>query len=77
VAVLAEYRKVIDAAGAERIRATATSADRDAANRDDFFSRATEALGVRPEVISGDEEAALSFRASPPPVRPARARSWS
>lgn len=61
VRVLAEYRSVIDDLGATRVRATATSAARDAANTDAFFDAATNALGVRPEVISGDEEAALSF----------------
>jgi exopolyphosphatase/guanosine-5'-triphosphate,3'-diphosphate pyrophosphatase len=62
VAVLQEYRKLIDEHEAERVRATATSASRDAGNRDDFFAAAEQATGVRPEVISGQEEAALSFR---------------
>ena len=43
------------------VRATATSAARDASNRDDFFTAAHDALGVTPELLSGDEEAALSF----------------
>ena len=42
-------------------RATATSAARDATNRDDFFAPALDVLGVTPELLSGDEEAALSF----------------
>ena len=46
LAVLREYREAIDAHGVERVRATATSAARDAANRDDFFAAATDALGV-------------------------------
>jgi exopolyphosphatase/guanosine-5'-triphosphate,3'-diphosphate pyrophosphatase len=40
---------------------TATSASRDAKNRDEFFDAAHEILGVRPEVISGTEEGRLSF----------------
>lgn len=44
-----------------RVRAVATSATRDAGNAPDFLDRATRALGVRPEVISGDEEARLSY----------------
>ena len=44
-----------------RVRATATSAARDATNRDDFFAAAHDALGVTPELLSGEEEAALSF----------------
>src|SRR4051812_9384601 len=59
--VLREYRGVIQDLGATRVRATATSAARDAANREEFFDAAEEALGRRPELLSGDEEAALSF----------------
>ena len=59
--VLADYRAAARAAGADRLRAVATSAVRDAYNRVAFLERAGEALGVRPEVIGGEEEAALSF----------------
>lgn len=45
----------------EKVRMVATSATRDAENREDFFSMTEELLGVRAEVISGEEEAALSF----------------
>jgi exopolyphosphatase/guanosine-5'-triphosphate,3'-diphosphate pyrophosphatase len=66
IAVLREYREVLVAAGVEvgpdSVRMTATSAARDAANRDDFFAAAEQAIGVAPELISGHEEAALSFR---------------
>ena len=62
VAALAAYRGVIDdIGGVTEIRATATSAARDASNHDDFFGPATEALGVTPELLSGAEEARLSF----------------
>ncbi|MCU1452644.1 MAG: hypothetical protein JWN46_790 [Acidimicrobiales bacterium] len=61
VAVLREYREVMDRHGVTRVRMTATSAARDAANHDLFFDGADEAVGVRPELLSGDEEAALSF----------------
>jgi exopolyphosphatase/guanosine-5'-triphosphate,3'-diphosphate pyrophosphatase len=60
-AVLAEYSGVIRSLGATRVRATATSAARDASNRDEFFDAAERALGTRPELLSGDDEAALSF----------------
>jgi exopolyphosphatase/guanosine-5'-triphosphate,3'-diphosphate pyrophosphatase len=60
-AVLEEYRAAIDAAGATAVRATATSAARDAANADVFFDAAARALGVRPELLSGQEEGELSF----------------
>lgn len=61
LAVLREYRGVIDDLGVEVVRATATSASRDAGNRDDFFDPAEQTLGVRPELISGHEEAELEF----------------
>jgi exopolyphosphatase/guanosine-5'-triphosphate,3'-diphosphate pyrophosphatase len=60
-AVLREYRDAIAEYGVTHVRATATSAARDATNRDEFFTAAHDALGVTPELLSGDEEAALSF----------------
>lgn len=62
VAVLAEYRAAMEGANVTRVRATATSAARDAENSQQFFDAAEQALGVRPELLSGDEEARLSFR---------------
>jgi exopolyphosphatase/guanosine-5'-triphosphate,3'-diphosphate pyrophosphatase len=47
--------------GAARVRAVATSAARDARNGADFFDAAERALGVRPELLSGDAEARCSF----------------
>ena len=60
-AVLREYRDVLAEFGVTQVRATATSAARDATNRDEFFTAAHDALGVTPELLSGEEEAALSF----------------
>lgn len=62
VAVLAGYGEAIRAWDVDVAAAVATSAARDAANREDFLDRAELALGFRPRVISGDEEAELSFR---------------
>ncbi|MEV7524050.1 Ppx/GppA phosphatase family protein [Streptomyces sp. NPDC091371] len=56
-----EYAAVIKELGAERVRFVATSASRDAENRDDFVRGVKEILGVEPEVISGEEEAEFSF----------------
>ncbi|MGC0423073.1 exopolyphosphatase [Embleya sp. AB8] len=56
-----EYAAAIGELGAHRLRFVATSASRDAENRDVFRAGVREILGVEPEVISGDEEAALSF----------------
>jgi exopolyphosphatase/guanosine-5'-triphosphate,3'-diphosphate pyrophosphatase len=61
-AVLRSYRALLDKHQVQRVRATATSAARDASNRDVFFSEAEATLGTRPELISGAEEAGLSFR---------------
>ena len=55
------YARLIDDLGVDRVRMVATSATRDAANRDEFVAGVERALGVEPEVISGDEEARLSF----------------
>ncbi|WP_436776136.1 Ppx/GppA phosphatase family protein [Yinghuangia sp. YIM S09857] len=56
-----DYHEAIEALGAKRLRFVATSASRDAENREDFRSGVREILGVEPEVVTGDEEAALSF----------------
>jgi exopolyphosphatase/guanosine-5'-triphosphate,3'-diphosphate pyrophosphatase len=61
MAVLVEYRQAMDRHGVERVRMTATSAARDADNREDFFAEAERAVGVRPELLSGLEEGRLSF----------------
>jgi exopolyphosphatase / guanosine-5'-triphosphate,3'-diphosphate pyrophosphatase len=59
--VLDDYAAIIEAADVDGVRMVATSATRDAANRDDFVAGVLARLGVAPEVISGDEEAGLSF----------------
>ena len=59
--VLREYRAVMDRFGVERVRMTATSAARDASNRDELFGAAEGVIGVRPELLPGDEEGRLSF----------------
>lgn len=59
--VLREYRQAMDAAGVGPVRMTATSAARDASNREEFFAAAEAIVGVRPELLGGDAEARLSF----------------
>ncbi len=66
-AALADYTTVLAAHGVRRVRMVATSAARDAANREKFFAMTADVLGCAvpgavAEVISGEEEAALSFR---------------
>jgi exopolyphosphatase/guanosine-5'-triphosphate,3'-diphosphate pyrophosphatase len=59
--VLAGYADQIRELGAERIRMVATSATRDAANADEFRAMVVATLGIPPEVVTGEEEARLSF----------------
>lgn len=61
VEVLRRYRTSIDAHDVASVRMTATSAARDAANADALFDAAESVIGVRPELLSGEEEGALSF----------------
>lgn len=61
LAALRDYAGEIERLGATRVRMVATSATRDARNRGDLVAGVREILGVDPEVISGDEEAGLSF----------------
>jgi exopolyphosphatase/guanosine-5'-triphosphate,3'-diphosphate pyrophosphatase len=61
LSVLRDYRSVMDAHGVARVRMTATSAARDAANRDDFFDPAQSIVGIRPELLDGLEEGRVSF----------------
>ena len=57
-----DYALTIDGLGVERLRFVATSASRDVSNRAAFVDGVRERLGIMPEVISGAEEARLSFR---------------
>lgn len=66
-AALADYADLLLAHGVSRVRMVATSATRDAANRDVFFAMTAQALGravpgAVAEVITGAQEAQLSFR---------------
>lgn len=58
---LTEYAGEITSARAAAVRMVATSATRDASNSDEFARGVQDILGVPPEVISGGEEARLSF----------------
>lgn len=71
VNVLRDYRRAMDASGVSRVRITATSAARDAANRDLFFDQAEAVVGARPELLSGDAEARLSFAGATASLDPA------
>jgi exopolyphosphatase / guanosine-5'-triphosphate,3'-diphosphate pyrophosphatase len=60
-AVLRDYADVIAATSARSVRMVATSATRDASNTAEFTGQVKEILGIAPEVLTGSEEAMLSF----------------
>jgi exopolyphosphatase/guanosine-5'-triphosphate,3'-diphosphate pyrophosphatase len=70
---LEEYQDLISSLGAERVRFVATSASRDVSNRQQFVDGVRARLGVDPEVISGIEEAELSFAGAILGLPPGRA----
>jgi exopolyphosphatase/guanosine-5'-triphosphate,3'-diphosphate pyrophosphatase len=61
LAATARYAEACRSLGATAVRFVATSATRDAGNRDEFVAGVRELLGVEPEVVPGEEEARLSF----------------
>ncbi len=61
IAVLRDYAAIITSSAAQSVRMVATSATRDAANAAEFVDRVRDVLGVAPEVLTGAEEAMLSF----------------
>ena len=60
-AAVDEYAELIELHKPQRLRFVATSASRDVSNRDVFVAGIKARLGIEPSVISGDEEARLSF----------------
>ncbi len=69
---LVDYETVIERENVVATRMVATSATRDASNREDFFSMVRDTLGVDAEVITGEEEAHLSFVGAVGDLDPAR-----
>lgn len=59
--VLGGYAATCDRLGVEAVRVVATSATRDARNREDLAAGVRQRLGVTPEVLTGDQEAAATF----------------
>jgi exopolyphosphatase / guanosine-5'-triphosphate,3'-diphosphate pyrophosphatase len=72
LATLRQYRESMDRHGVEQVRVAATSAARDAANRDELFDAVEELVGTRPELLTGDEEGRLSFQGATAELDPAR-----
>jgi exopolyphosphatase/guanosine-5'-triphosphate,3'-diphosphate pyrophosphatase len=61
ITALRDYASTLRSLGADAVRMVATSASRDAANREDFVHAVVDVLGVEPDVVTGDEDAELSF----------------
>jgi exopolyphosphatase/guanosine-5'-triphosphate,3'-diphosphate pyrophosphatase len=61
LAATREYAATIESLGADRVRFCATSAARDASNAEEFASAIEAIVGVRPEILTGAEEARASF----------------
>ena len=68
---LRTYKSVMDQHGVTRVRAVATSAARDAANRAEFFTAVHDVIGVEPDLLSGFDEGKLSFRGATADLDPA------
>ncbi len=73
LAAVSKFRSEITRCGVTAIRFCATSATRDANNRDLFIDGVEKILGIRPEVISGEEEASLSFQGAVREMHPSDA----
>ncbi|MDR0488031.1 MAG: Ppx/GppA family phosphatase [Propionibacteriaceae bacterium] len=59
--IVSEYTQNIHDLNVDQVRFVATSAARDAKNREDFYQGVHARLGILPQIISGEEEAELSF----------------
>jgi exopolyphosphatase/guanosine-5'-triphosphate,3'-diphosphate pyrophosphatase len=64
LAALAEFKRLADSHGVEKLLAVATSAIREATNGEDFLERAGRETGIWPRAVSGEEEARLIYLAA-------------
>jgi exopolyphosphatase/guanosine-5'-triphosphate,3'-diphosphate pyrophosphatase len=62
LACLRGYRPILDDHRVEQVRVAATSASRDASNREAFFDAVEDVIGARPELLTGAEEGRTAFR---------------
>tara|TARA_B100000686_G_C16678871_1_gene910774 strand:+ start:87 stop:1010 length:924 start_codon:yes stop_codon:yes gene_type:complete len=69
---LSGYRRLINDHGATRFRVVATSAARDALNRESFFDAVEEEIGIRPELLSGVQEGRLAFEGAIQELEPSK-----
>ena len=71
LAVLAEYRQLMDASGVTRGRLAATSAARDASDGPRFLAEASSVTGLAAEILTGEQEGRLSFAGAMAGLAPA------
>jgi exopolyphosphatase/guanosine-5'-triphosphate,3'-diphosphate pyrophosphatase len=71
--VLRSFARIVETTAASAVRMVATSATRDAENAVDFVGGVRRVLGIDPEVLSGDDEALLSFTGATAELTPGRA----
>ncbi|GDX26573.1 exopolyphosphatase [Actinomycetes bacterium] len=62
ISCLADYRQVLDTYDSYSLRVVASSACRDASNREEFFTRVEKTIGVQPELLSGQDEGRLAYQ---------------
>ena len=68
--VLKDFRSSLDAHEVSKVRMVATSAARDARNSEDFFNQVESIIGVRPELLTGEEEGRLAFEGAIAELKP-------
>ena len=59
--VLKDFRQSLDTHKVSEVRMVATSAARDASNSEEFFNQVESTIGIRPELLTGEEEGRLAF----------------
>ena len=68
--VLKDFRSSLDTHEVSEVRMVATSAARDASNSEDFFNQVESTIGVRPELLTGEEEGRLAFEGAIAELKP-------
>ena len=67
---LKDFRSSLDTHEVSEVRMVATSAARDASNSEDFFNQVESTIGVRPELLTGEEEGRLAFEGAIAELKP-------
>ena len=70
--VLKDFRRSLDTHKVSEVRMVATSAARDASNNEEFFNQVESTIGVRPELLTGEEEGRLAFEGAIAELEPSK-----